>query len=355
MSVTWLGTADTHYSRSPGHNLHIQSQHSGPDDTSQQSDTPLGVLSPSLCWLSGRSSMASTLPTPPATPAPDDRSVSSEDSDASSDDQREEQASRQPSASAALDELLVRYLDLLNTYMALRQKLSNASSSGYLALAQANFQNRVPGMRFDSSCYDKRMKAFRRVRYMAETDDAGVEGRRAAGSDRKRGAEISIQGDLPVTAVLRTNIETPERLGLRVQTFAKGGRTAQTVEEKQSADTPSASANPIVPPSQSAGSSSVSEAADLLAGATLAPSQDFMAAPKRTASKNPLRWFGIFPPPALSEAQKRFSTVVVDLVPELLGVKHEMEQVEIEIRQARSLSRSRSNSITPLPSSDLRS
>lgn len=50
---------------------------------------------------------------------------------------------------------------------------------------------------------------------------------------------------------------------------------------------------------------------------------------------NPLKWFGILIPPALRSAQTSFKGAVVDAVPGLASVVHEMRAVEYEVRQTR--------------------
>ena len=50
---------------------------------------------------------------------------------------------------------------------------------------------------------------------------------------------------------------------------------------------------------------------------------------------DPLRWFGIFVPPALRFAQQSFKQAVIDVVPALASVVHEMRVVENEIRRTR--------------------
>lgn len=52
-------------------------------------------------------------------------------------------------------------------------------------------------------------------------------------------------------------------------------------------------------------------------------------------TSDPLKWFGILIPPALRSAQKGFQRAVVDVVPALASVMHEMKEVEDEVRKTR--------------------
>ncbi|KAK7424972.1 hypothetical protein QQZ08_008368 [Neonectria magnoliae] len=61
-----------------------------------------------------------------------------------------------------IDELLERYLGLLDEYTVLRQNLSQLQSSVYQNIARANFSGER-GMRYGQDHYDERMQASRRL------------------------------------------------------------------------------------------------------------------------------------------------------------------------------------------------
>ncbi|KAF7541193.1 hypothetical protein G7Z17_g12026 [Cylindrodendrum hubeiense] len=61
-----------------------------------------------------------------------------------------------------IDELLERYLGLLNEYTVLRQSLSQVQSGVYQNIARANFSGER-GMRYGQDHYDERMQAARRL------------------------------------------------------------------------------------------------------------------------------------------------------------------------------------------------
>lgn len=50
---------------------------------------------------------------------------------------------------------------------------------------------------------------------------------------------------------------------------------------------------------------------------------------------DPLKWFGILIPPALRSAQRSFGGAIVNVVPALASVVHDMRVVEDEVRKTR--------------------
>ncbi|KAI5803746.1 hypothetical protein EDC01DRAFT_611724 [Geopyxis carbonaria] len=59
------------------------------------------------------------------------------------------------------DELVLQYLDTIDTYQLQMKQLSSELSAGYLALAQANFHS--TGIRYGQDFYDERMTAIKRM------------------------------------------------------------------------------------------------------------------------------------------------------------------------------------------------
>lgn len=66
-----------------------------------------------------------------------------------------------------LDDLLEKYLNLLDAYERARKGLSQNLSSGFIFLAQANFSSSGP--RIGRDLYDDRMQASRRVKVADDT------------------------------------------------------------------------------------------------------------------------------------------------------------------------------------------
>lgn len=59
------------------------------------------------------------------------------------------------------DELVLQYLDTIDTYQSQKKQFSSELSAGYLALAQANFHS--AGVRYGKDFYDERMTAIKRI------------------------------------------------------------------------------------------------------------------------------------------------------------------------------------------------
>ena len=55
----------------------------------------------------------------------------------------------------------------------------------------------------------------------------------------------------------------------------------------------------------------------------------------KQALQDPIKWFGLFVPPALRSSQAYFRDAVGDNIPALVNVDNEMKEVEIEIRRTR--------------------
>ncbi|CAM1502871.1 Fc.00g076470.m01.CDS01 [Cosmosporella sp. VM-42] len=70
-----------------------------------------------------------------------------------------------------IDELLERYLGLLNEYTQLRENLSQVQSGVYQNIARANFSGER-GMRYGQDHYDERMQASRLLTIAVDEKDA---------------------------------------------------------------------------------------------------------------------------------------------------------------------------------------
>lgn len=62
-----------------------------------------------------------------------------------------------------LDQLYLTYLDTIDTYQSLRTSLATHFSTGFLTLAQANYNSTSGGRRYGADFYDERMTAIRGV------------------------------------------------------------------------------------------------------------------------------------------------------------------------------------------------
>jgi hypothetical protein len=170
-----------------------------------------------------------------------------------------------------IDELLERYLGLLDEYAQLRQSLSQLQSGVYQNIARANFSGER-GMRYGQDHYDERMQATRLLSIRQNQDQS------------------------PDFSFFNAPDEIEE----------KGE------EQHESVDTEGLNQGPK------------SEARE-----------EKPAEKKRRKNMNPLHWFGLFAPMALRTAQTESVKAVEDVIPKLVSINAEMLDLEIEVRRAR--------------------
>lgn len=172
-----------------------------------------------------------------------------------------------------IDELLQRYLGLLDEYTQLRQSLSQLQSGIYQNIARANFSGER-GMRYGQDHYDERMQATR-ILTIQQNKDHGL-----------------------VFAV----VDSPQE----DQEAEKKEEKGEDLPTEESGDNPKSGADEEKP-----------------------------AEKKRKKKKNPLHWFGLFAPMPFRTAQTQSVQAVEDIIPRLVSVNAEMLNVEIEVRRAR--------------------
>ncbi|KZZ86675.1 hypothetical protein AAP_06337 [Ascosphaera apis ARSEF 7405] len=83
-------------------------------------------------------------------------------------------SNHQPASIAAIDELLIRYLDLLDQYQKEQDKINRSFSSGFLCLARANL-NSTSGHRYGQNYYDERMKALKTIEMEVHQNEHATE------------------------------------------------------------------------------------------------------------------------------------------------------------------------------------
>ncbi|KAH8719399.1 hypothetical protein GQ44DRAFT_623606 [Phaeosphaeriaceae sp. PMI808] len=176
---------------------------------------------------------------------------------------------------ARLDNLLEHYLNTLDQYQKAQDYLSKQLSSSYLALAQANFQNRSP-THYGQDYYDERMQAIRKV--TIQRDESG-----STDDDHVKFA-------IATTSTKDTSTKQPDDIS------------------DQASDTPEPSA-------------------------TLEESKE--TASEQKPPTDPLHWFGILVPSALRTAQSSFISVVEEAIPQLMTVTKDLRQQEMEIGRVR--------------------
>ncbi|EFX03225.1 hypothetical protein CMQ_3154 [Grosmannia clavigera kw1407] len=171
-----------------------------------------------------------------------------------------------------IDDLLVRYLGLLDEYTRLRESLVARQTAMYGQLTRANFAAER-GFRYGPDHFDGRMQATARVEMSFKAEVNGT------------------TGDVPSFSICRP-------------------------------------AKPVAKEESSTGGST--DKAGNEAGET-----GKKAAKVVRPLRDPLQWFGMLTPMALRLAQKEAIEAVDSIVPRLASVNAEMAAVEIEVRRAR--------------------
>ncbi|KAK0753161.1 hypothetical protein B0T18DRAFT_7610 [Schizothecium vesticola] len=194
-----------------------------------------------------------------------------------------------------IDDLLARYLLLLDQYTALRTTLSAHSSSLFLNLARSRFSAQrgagAGGHPFGPDNYDMRMQAGRKVRVRPSASSAAEPGPWTG-----HGGEEGVVFEVVSPEVSRNSEKDGDG-----QTEADDDAGEHTSDEQPQAD-----GDDIKP-----------------AGKLPIPSND------------PLRWFGILTPAPLREAQKDAVEMVEDVIPRLASLDAEMVAIELAVRRAR--------------------
>lgn len=197
------------------------------------------------------------------------------------------QPPQETSTPPTIDDLLARYLLLLDQYTALRTTLSAHSSSLFLGLARARFSAQrgagAGGHPFGPDNYDMRMQAGRRVRI-----------RSATASVAKRDGEDGF-----VLEVID---------GREVSGSPSGRETSADARRDDGEHPPDEQPQDDGEDTKPAG---------------------------KLKSNDPLRWFGILTPAPLREAQKEAAKMVEDVIPRLASLDAEMAAIELSVRRAR--------------------
>ncbi|KAF4310405.1 hypothetical protein GTA08_BOTSDO02220 [Botryosphaeria dothidea] len=239
--------------------------------------------------------MADVLPTPRATPEVDEKVAVGE---------------TRAKLEAALDELLKRYLLLLDQYIQARQQLSSDLSSSYISLAQANF-NASNRLRYGQDFYDERMQALRRV-------------------------TVEEKEPTPIRSI-RLVDPPAESTDDKKKTASSKAKSAEEYKSEETTDPVSASIAKL----------DINTEIDIQSSAeTLAPdaakekkdkadNKESKEGSQKARPDDPIRWFGILVPPALRSAQSTFVKTVEGPVPKLVNLAAEMRELEIEIGRAR--------------------
>lgn len=193
-----------------------------------------------------------------------------------------------------LDDLWIRYLDLLDQYTNAQASIKKCLGQGFFSLAQANFTSQ--GRRYGQDYYDQRAIASTRV----ETSNESTE------MERPRIKIISLSTEVKPAKQTATHLPTPEPESEDEQCPEPENPRTQLPtpepEDKNDAD------------------------------------EKKEEEPQRLPV-DPLRQFGILIPPALKSAQKSFAKAVrdEDALIKAVNATRELREVEVEIRKARKV------------------
>ncbi|KAF9245521.1 hypothetical protein DTO027I6_8237 [Penicillium roqueforti] len=209
-----------------------------------------------------------------------------------------------------LDTLLEKYLHLLDRQQKLQSSLAGHLSSGFFALAQANFSS-PPGRRYGPDYYDGRMKATRKISIQSEQDT------------EKPTNDPQEKGDITV----------PPEPGY---TFSIKSTTSDPLEEadgdnETKASSPVQSGHEKTSPAETA-SSEPSDTAET----EITPVEKPEPAPKKFRSTDPIHWYGILVPQSLRRAQDSFANAIDNQVPNLASTTVEMRALEQQISELRA-------------------
>ena len=226
-----------------------------------------------------------------------------------------------------VDDLLERYLCLLDQYQNLQQSISRHLSDvclvifqfltvvthmckqGFLALAQANFSN-PNRIRYGQDFFDDRMQASIYVYVSLWETNLNV------GAAQKK--------LMPPYSIIKH-------------------------------------VNPVIKIGQAPAAVSLSQSDDQEQTKTQAPTtsdEDCHDQSKAMENEpelrhNPLRWFGILVPPALRASQSSFKNATIDGIVPLANTIKDMQDLEIEIKRARKQSRKADRNTDPSQTSSL--
>ena len=276
-----------------------------------------------------------SLPSPPTTPVPVERSLIStegtsatENSLVSLPDEKKVllgQSAQFESLTSRIDSLLITYLSHLDAYVVQREILSNSFRFAYFSLARANANaagNLGYGRRYGAERYDERMKASKRVRWHSATaarQDIATQDQDGR-FPNKRDSQVERCLDCQIYNHLDDEKEDKDQ-----------GKVHAKLDE------PLLPTSEAVPEGTKISGSSEKEleifSLDKVQNLTLpSPSSKWSKAKK---VKDPIHQFGILVPQSLRDAQTASTAAVTGPIPELLKITQAMEQIEKEVRRLR--------------------
>ncbi|CAI7630388.1 unnamed protein product [Penicillium viridicatum] len=211
-----------------------------------------------------------------------------------------------------LDTLLERYLHLLDRQQKLHSSLAKQLSSGFFALAQANFSS--PGRRYGPDYYDGRMKATRKISIQSERNTE------QSMNDPQDEVDITALPDSAYTfSVKTTPSHLPEEEDGNNETKASSPVLGGHLEAEETRPAEAASSEPSDH-----------------AGTETTPVEKPKPVSKKFRSADPIHWYGILVPQSLRRAQDSFANAIDNQVPDLASTTVEMRALEQRISQLRA-------------------
>ncbi|OQE37260.1 hypothetical protein PENCOP_c010G06664 [Penicillium coprophilum] len=212
----------------------------------------------------------------------------------------------------SLDTLLEKYLHLLDRQQKLHSSLAEQLSSGFFALAQANFSS--PGRRYGPDYYDDRMKATRKIAIQTERNTENPT------NDPQEKEQMTTPYSEYIFSVKTTPNHPPED--------ADGDNNTK-------ASSPISDGHPEASKEISPAETASSELSNT-AATTPTLVENPKPAPKKCRSADPIHWYGILVPQSLRRAQDSFVTAIDNQVPDLASTTVEMRALEQQISQLRA-------------------
>ncbi|KAJ5124720.1 uncharacterized protein N7515_008545 [Penicillium bovifimosum] len=211
-----------------------------------------------------------------------------------------------------LDTLLEQYLHLLDRQQRLQSSLAKDLSVGVFALAQANFSS-SPARRYGPDYYDGRMKATRTISIESERNAEGPIGHAQEGKHK-----IGSPGYNYSFSCKSTRSHRSEKADVNEESQSSDWEQSEPPEATE--DTTTGDATGSVP----------SDPSEI----KITPEK-----PKtdpKTLRSDPINWYGILVPQSLRRAQKSFTNVIDNQVPDLASTTVEMRALEQQINQLRA-------------------
>lgn len=247
---------------------------------------------------------------------------------------------------STIDDLLVRYLVLLDEYTTLRADLSRLQAATFQHLARANFAAER-GTRYGADQYDERMQASRTVVGGGGGGDHAMRGAGVSADTDEKKEMMDVDSSGSTSVEFRVVTKSGRNHGGDDEKEQKNKKKQQQQEEEKQNPAQEAEAEGEAREGTGAEVDEGKRAKSSTVDTTENP-QDFNTHSNRQQVKenktisppgpvDPLRWFGVLTPLSLRETQACQVEVVERIVPRLVTVDAAMREVEIQVRRAKKM------------------